>query len=70
MSTPATTAPERDRSFDIEALPLRRPGRWIWAIGAGFSVLAGFVAVALSPRLRHDVPAEDAELERAEAASL
>uniref|UniRef100_A0A1I7SY20 ABC transmembrane type-1 domain-containing protein n=2 Tax=cellular organisms TaxID=131567 RepID=A0A1I7SY20_9PELO len=30
--TPATTAPERDRSFDIEALPLRRPGRWIWAI--------------------------------------
>ncbi|GAA1786747.1 amino acid ABC transporter permease [Leucobacter iarius] len=32
MSTPATTASERDRSFDIEALPLRRPGRWIWAI--------------------------------------
>ena len=32
MSTTATTAPERDRSFDIEALPLRRPGRWIWAI--------------------------------------
>lgn len=32
MSIPATTAPERDRSFDIEALPLRRPGRWIWAI--------------------------------------
>ena len=44
--------------------------RWIWAIGAGFSVLAGFVAVALSPRLRGAVPAEDAELERAEAASL
>jgi MFS family permease len=44
--------------------------RWIWAIGAGFSVLAGFVAVALSPRLRDAVPAEDAELDRAEAASL
>jgi MFS family permease len=44
--------------------------RWIWAIGAGFSVLAGFVAVALSPRLRQAVPAEDAELDRAEAASL
>jgi MFS family permease len=44
--------------------------RWIWAIGAGFSVLAGFVAVVLSPRLRDAVPAEDAELERAEVASL
>ncbi|WP_416442451.1 amino acid ABC transporter permease [Leucobacter sp. HNU] len=32
MNAIATTAPERDRSFDIEALPLRRPGRWIWAI--------------------------------------
>jgi MFS family permease len=44
--------------------------RWIWAIGAGFSVLAGFVAVALTPRLQDAVPVEDAELERAEAASL
>jgi MFS family permease len=44
--------------------------RWIWAIGAGFSVLAGFVAVARSPRLRDAVPADDAELERAEPASL
>ncbi|UOQ57796.1 amino acid ABC transporter permease [Leucobacter allii] len=32
MSTTTVTAPERDRSFDIEARPLRRPGRWIWAI--------------------------------------
>ena len=43
--------------------------RWIWAIGAGFSVLAGFVAIALSPRLRVVVaPVDDAELEQAEAA--
>jgi tetratricopeptide (TPR) repeat protein/Na+/melibiose symporter-like transporter len=27
-------------------------GRWIWGIGAGFSVLSGLVATALSPRLR------------------
>lgn len=32
MSASTVTAPERDRSFDIEARPLRRPGRWIWAI--------------------------------------
>ncbi len=45
--------------------------RWIWAIGAGFSVLAGFVAIALSPRLSVVVaPVDDAELEQAEAASL
>jgi len=27
-------------------------GRWIWGIGAGFSILSGLVAIALSPRLR------------------
>jgi MFS family permease len=43
--------------------------RWIWAIGACFSMLAGLVAVALSSRLRTVPPAEDAELRRAEAAS-
>jgi len=43
--------------------------RWIWAIGACFSVVAGFVAIALSPRLRDAVPIEDAELKQA-AASL
>lgn len=32
MTHATVTAPEQDRSFDIEALPLRRPGRWIWAI--------------------------------------
>lgn len=32
MSQLTTTRPEQDRSFDVEALPLRRPGRWIWAI--------------------------------------
>ncbi|MFL5935942.1 MAG: MFS transporter [Gaiellaceae bacterium] len=44
--------------------------RWIWAIGACFSVVAGFVAIALSPRLRYAVPVDDTQLERAEAASL
>jgi len=43
--------------------------RWIWAIGACFSMLAGLVAVLLSSRLRTAPPAETAELERAEAAS-
>ncbi|MBL3688135.1 amino acid ABC transporter permease [Leucobacter zeae] len=32
MTHATVTAPEQDRSFDIAALPLRRPGRWIWAI--------------------------------------
>jgi MFS family permease len=27
-------------------------GRWIWGIGAGFSILSGLVAIALAPRLR------------------
>ena len=44
--------------------------RWIWAIGAGFSMLAGFVAIALSPRLREATRVEEPELERAGAASL
>ena len=43
--------------------------RWIWAIGACFSMLAGLVAITLSSRLRVVAPAEDAKLERAEAAS-
>lgn len=43
--------------------------RWIWAIGACFSMLAGFVAITLSSRLRVVAPAEEAKLERAEAAS-
>ncbi|WP_017791741.1 amino acid ABC transporter permease [Leucobacter salsicius] len=32
MSQLTATRPEQDKSFDVEALPLRRPGRWIWAI--------------------------------------
>jgi MFS family permease len=44
--------------------------RWIWAIGALFSMLAGLVAVVLSPRLRAAPPAEESELEQAGAASV
>jgi MFS family permease len=44
--------------------------RWIWAIGAGFSMLAGFVAIALSPRLRSVASVDEAELEQAHAASV
>jgi MFS family permease len=44
--------------------------RWIWAIGACFSVLAGFVALALSPRLREATRVGEPELEKASAASL
>jgi MFS family permease len=43
-------------------------GRWIWAIGALFSMLAGFVAVGLSPRLRAATAVDEPEL--VEAASL
>jgi hypothetical protein len=43
-------------------------GRWIWGIGAAFSVLAGVVAMALAPRLREAGPVTEAELERAEGA--
>jgi MFS family permease len=43
-------------------------GRWIWGIGAAFSVLSGFVAIALGRRLRESGPVTGAELERAEAA--
>ena len=33
-------------------------GRWIWAIGASFSVLSGIVAIAMAPRLRAATPTE------------
>jgi MFS family permease len=48
-------------------------GRWIWGIGAAFSVLAGLVAMALAPRLREAGPLTESELEpelEAEAAPL
>jgi MFS family permease len=45
-------------------------GRWIWGIGAGFSVLSGLVAIALAPRLRESGRVNKTELEGAEAASL
>ncbi|MBC9944345.1 amino acid ABC transporter permease [Leucobacter sp. cx-328] len=32
MTSSTLPKPGQDRAFDIEALPLRRPGRWIWAI--------------------------------------
>ncbi len=38
-------------------------GRWIWGIGAGFSVLSGLVAIALAPRLREARPLTESELE-------
>jgi MFS family permease len=46
--------------------------RWIWAIGGFLSVVAGCVAVALSPRMRETTRVEEPEpdLEGAEAASL
>jgi MFS family permease len=44
--------------------------RWIWAIGACFSVVAGLVAIALSPRLRDNASGEEPELEEAPAVSL
>jgi len=44
--------------------------RWIWAIGGAFSMLAGCVAIALSPRLGYAAPADDAEVEQAHAASV
>jgi len=43
-------------------------GRWIWAIGAACSVLAGLVAIALAPRLRDTPPVAESELDGAEAA--
>ena len=42
-------------------------GRWIWAIGAGFFLLSGLVAIALSPRLRDSGPVTEAEVEEAES---
>jgi MFS family permease len=45
-------------------------GRWIWGIGAGFSILSGLVAIALAPRLRDAPPVSTPELERVGAASL
>jgi hypothetical protein len=44
-------------------------GRWIWGIGAAFSVLSGLVAIALAPRLRESRPLSEPEIQ-AEAASL
>jgi MFS family permease len=43
-------------------------GRWIWGIGAAFSVLSGLVAIALAPRLREAGPVTESELEAAEGA--
>jgi MFS family permease len=45
-------------------------GRWIVGIGALCSILAGFVALALSPRLRRLEPVAEPELERVGVASL
>jgi hypothetical protein len=45
-------------------------GRWIWGIGAGFSILSGLVAIALAPRLREGAPRSEAELQGVEAARL
>jgi MFS family permease len=44
--------------------------RWIWAIGGFLSVVAGCVAVTLSPRMRETARVGEPELEGAEAASL
>jgi MFS family permease len=44
-------------------------GRWIWGIGAAFSVLSGLVAIALAPRLRTAPAVTEPELEP-EAAAL
>jgi MFS family permease len=41
-------------------------GRWIWGIGAAFSVLSGLVAIALAPRLHEAGPVTESELEAAE----
>jgi MFS family permease len=45
-------------------------GRWIWGIGAGFSILSGLVAIALAPNLREAAPVAESELETAGAAPL
>jgi MFS family permease len=45
-------------------------GRWIWGIGACFSILSGLVAIALAPRLREAGPRSASELEGVEAAPL
>ena len=44
--------------------------RWVWAIGGCFSIAAGCIAVALSPRLRGEALVGEPELEHVEAASL
>jgi hypothetical protein len=41
-------------------------GRWIWGIGAAFSVLSGLVAIVLAPRLRETGPVTEPELDGAE----
>jgi MFS family permease len=45
-------------------------GRWIWGIGAGFSIISGLVAIALAPRLREAGLRSGSELEGVEAARL
>jgi len=42
-------------------------GRWIWAIGGAFSVLAGVVGLVMAPRLRDADVVAEAELEHAQA---
>ncbi|MBK0422774.1 amino acid ABC transporter permease [Leucobacter sp. CSA2] len=44
-TTTSTVGTGEDRRFDIEALPLRRPGRWIWA--AVLLLFAAWVIQAL-----------------------
>lgn len=46
MATHHSALPEHDRSFDVEALPLRRPGRWISA--AALLLFAAWFVQALA----------------------
>jgi MFS family permease len=45
-------------------------GRWVWAIGGMFCLLASAVALALVPRLHEVVREDEPELEHAKAAAL
>lgn len=50
-----TTSAREDREFDVEALPLRRPGRWIWA-GVLIVLAAWFAhAVAVNKNIDYSV---------------
>jgi MFS family permease len=42
--------------------------RWVWAIGGCFSMGAGCIAIAVSPRLRERISHDEPDLERVEAA--